>query len=133
MFRTIIFVLMLGLALVLLTGCETTPDSNHGSVSDSVTVHFNCREETKSYRGDPKSEIDMFKRCMERHGYTPDGNPLEKPASTSTSTSTSQDTSSTPTSSSAKQRLQELNDLKANGLITEVEYNKKKAEILQDL
>ena len=125
MFRTVIFMLMLGLGLVLLTGCETTSgsgyhakDAKHGSVSDSVTVHFNCREETKSYRGDPRSEIDMFKECMERHGYTPEGKPLEKPASSS---------------DSMEQRLQELNDLKTKGLITEAEYNKKKAEILKDL
>ena len=84
MLRTFIFVLMLGLALVFLIGCATT---QHGSVTDSVTVHMNCREETKSYRGDPDNEIEMFKRCMERQGYTPDGKPLAKPASTSTSTS----------------------------------------------
>ena len=119
MFRTVIFVLMLGLALVLLPGCETTSGNNaeHGSVTDSVTVHMNCREETKAYRGDP-SEIDMFKRCMERHGYTPDGNPLENPVSSS---------------DSMEQRLQELNDLKAKGLITEAEYKKKTVEILKDL
>ena len=88
MFRTVIFVLMLGLALILLTGCATTSGSNaeHGSVTDSVTVHMNCREETKTYRVGP-DEIEMFKRCMERHGYAPDGKPLAKPASTSTSTS----------------------------------------------
>lgn len=120
MFRTIIFVLMLCLAMVLLTGCATTSGSNaeHGSVTDSVTVHMNCREETKAYRGDPNSEIDMFTRCMERHGYTPDGNPLEKSVSSS---------------ESMEQRLQELNDLKAKGLITEAEYNKKTVEILKDL
>jgi hypothetical protein len=84
MYKTVIFVLMLGLALVSLTGCATT---EHGSVSDSVTVHFNCREETKAYRGDPDNEIEMFKRCMERHGYAPDGKPLANPASTSTPTS----------------------------------------------
>jgi hypothetical protein len=32
-----------------------------------------------------------------------------------------------------EQRLQELNDLKAKGLITEAEYNKKTVEILKDL
>ena len=92
MFRTIIFVLMLGLGLVLLTGCGTTSGSDfhakgaeYGSVSDSVAVHFNCREETKSYRGDPSSEIDMFQKCVERHGYTPEGKPLKKPASSSDS------------------------------------------------
>ena len=47
---------------------------------------MNCREETKTYSGGP-DEIEMFKRCMERHGYAPDGKPLAKPASTSTSTS----------------------------------------------
>ena len=114
MSRIIIFVFMLGLAMVSLTGCATT---EHGSVTDSVTVHMNCREETKAYRGDP-SEIDMFKRCMEGHGYTPDGNPLEKPVSSS---------------DSMEQRLQELNDLKAKGLITEAEYKKKTVEILKDL
>ncbi len=119
MFRTVIFVLMLGLALVLLTGCETTSGNNaeHGSVTDSVTVHMNCREETKAYRGDP-GEIDMFTRCMERHGYTPDGNPLGKPVSSS---------------DFMEQQLQELNDLKAKGLITEAEYKKKTVEILKDL
>ena len=119
MFRTIIFVLMLCLALVLLTGCATTTGNNaeYGSVTDSVTVHMNCREETKAYRGDP-SEIDMFKRCMERHGYTPDGNTLENPVSSS---------------DSMEQRLEELNDLKAKGLITEAEYNKKTVEILKNL
>ena len=117
MFRTVIFVFMLGLALVLLTGCATT-SAEHGSVTDSVTVHMNCREETKAYRGDPNSEIDMFTRCMERHGYTPDGNPLENPVSSS---------------DSMEQRLQELNDLKAKGLITEAEYKKKTVEILKGL
>ena len=83
MFRIIIFVFMLGLAMVSLAGCATT---EHGSVTDSVTVHMSCREETKTYRGGP-DEIEMFKRCMERHGYAPDGKPLTKPASASTSTS----------------------------------------------
>jgi len=32
-----------------------------------------------------------------------------------------------------EQRLQELNDLKAKGLITEAEYKKKTVEILKDL
>jgi len=32
-----------------------------------------------------------------------------------------------------KERLEQLNDLKENGLITEEDYNMKKAEILQDL
>jgi hypothetical protein len=32
-----------------------------------------------------------------------------------------------------KERLEQLNDLKKNGLITEEDYNMKKAEILQDL
>ena len=118
MFRTVIFVLLFGLALVLLTGCATSGNNaEHGSVTDSVTVHMNCREETKAYRGDP-SEIDMFKRCMERHGYTPDGNTLENPVSSS---------------DSMEQRLGELNDLKAKGLITEAEYKKKTVEILKDL
>jgi hypothetical protein len=92
MFRIIIFVHMLCLA-VLLTGCETAPSSQYlareaeyGSVSDSVTVHFNCREETKSYRGDSASEIEMFTKCMEREGYGPDGKPLGKPAPPSSST-----------------------------------------------
>ena len=79
MIRTIIFVFMLSLALVSLTGCATT---EHGTVTDSVTVHMNCRDETKSYRGDPDSEIDMFTKCMERHGYAPDGKPLVNNAST---------------------------------------------------
>ena len=83
MFRTIIFMLMSGLALVSSAGCATT---EHGTVTDSVTVHMNCREETKTYKGGP-DEIEMFKRCMERHGYAPDGKPMAKPASTSTSTS----------------------------------------------
>jgi len=81
MTRNIIFVLLFG--LVSLIGCATT---EHGSVTDSVTVHMNCREETKTYRGGP-DEIEMFKRCMERHGYAPDGKPMAKPASASTSTS----------------------------------------------
>ena len=71
MTRNIIFVLLFG--LVSLIGCATT---EHGSVTDSVTVHMNCREKTKSYRGDPDSEIEMFTKCMERHGYSPDGKPL---------------------------------------------------------
>ena len=90
MSRNVIFVLILGLAL---TGCETAPSSQYlareaeyGSVSDSVTVHFNCREETKSYRGDSASEIEMFTKCMEREGYAPDGKPLGKPASPPSST-----------------------------------------------
>ena len=74
---------MLGMALISLTGCATT---EHGTVSDSVTVHMDCREETKAYRGGP-DEIEMFKRCMEKHGYAPDGKPLVKPASTPTTTS----------------------------------------------
>ena len=81
MTRNIIFVLLFG--LVFLTGCSTT---EHWTLTDSVTVHMNCREETKTYSGGP-DEIEMFKRCMERHGYAPDGKPLAKPASTSTSTS----------------------------------------------
>jgi hypothetical protein len=32
-----------------------------------------------------------------------------------------------------KERLEQLNDLKEKGLITEEDYNMKKAEILQDL
>jgi hypothetical protein len=60
----------------------------------------------------------MFKRCMARHGYTPDGNPLENPVSSS---------------DTMEQRLQELNDLRAKGLITEAEYKKKTVEILKDL
>ena len=92
MFRIIMSVLMLCTAL-LVTGCETAPrsqylarEAEYGSVSDSVTVHFNCREETKNYRGDSASEIEMFTKCMEREGYTPDGKLLEKPATPSGST-----------------------------------------------
>ena len=83
MTRTTIFALMLGMALLSLTGCATT---EYGSVSDSVTAHMNCREETKAYMGGP-DEIEMFMRCMEKHGYAPDGKPLAKPASTPTATS----------------------------------------------
>ena len=86
MTRNIIIVLIFSSISVTLTGCETTSDAKHGSVSDSVNVHFKCREETKAYSGGP-NEIDMFKSCMEKHGYAPDGKPLNKPETTSTSAS----------------------------------------------
>ena len=84
MTKNIITVFVFGFALVMLSGCETTSKAKHGSVSDSVDVHFKCREETQDYRGGP-DEIEMFKRCMEKHGYAPDGKPLNKPETTSTS------------------------------------------------